>query len=104
MVDARTPVVVGVGQLTQQPVDLADALEPVEMMAEVAHRAATDTGAPALLSRVALVAVVKGAWSYRDPGRIVADAIWNASLSWVTGSRRSLSKRRSTQRLSSVIA
>jgi acetyl-CoA C-acetyltransferase len=75
MVDAGTPVIVGVGQLTQRPADLADALEPVAMMAEVADRAATDAAAPGLLSRVELVVVVKGAWTYLDPGRIVAETI-----------------------------
>ena len=73
--DPRTPVVVGAGQLTQRPADLTGALEPVAMMAEAARRAAADAGAPRILSRADLVAVVKGAWRYPDPARIVATGI-----------------------------
>jgi acetyl-CoA C-acetyltransferase len=73
--DPRTPVVVGAGQLTQRPAELTGALEPVAMMIEAARRAAADAGAPNILSRAGLVAVVKGAWRYPDPARIVATGI-----------------------------
>jgi acetyl-CoA C-acetyltransferase len=75
VLDPRTPVVVGVGQLTQRPAELAGALEPVAMMIEAARRAAADAGAARLLPRVDLVAVVKGAWRYPDPARILATGI-----------------------------
>jgi acetyl-CoA C-acetyltransferase len=70
--DPRTPVVAGAGQLTQRPAQLTEALEPVAMMTEAARRAGADAGAPHLLARADLVAVVKGAWRYPDPARIVA--------------------------------
>jgi acetyl-CoA C-acetyltransferase len=46
-VDPRTPVVVGVGQLTRRPTvdDLEGISDPVGMMAEAARRAADDSGA-----------------------------------------------------------
>ena len=75
VVDPRTPVVVGVAQLTQRPDDLAQALEPAAMMREVATAAFADAGAPRIAGDVGLVVAVKGAWSYRDPARVVADAV-----------------------------
>jgi acetyl-CoA C-acetyltransferase len=72
VVDPRTPVIVGVGQLVQRPADPTDALEPVAMMVEAVRRAADDAGAKALLPKVDAVRVVKGAWPYRDPGRLIA--------------------------------
>jgi len=74
-IDPRLPVVVGAAQLIQRPERLDDALEPVEMMREVALGAAEDAGAPGVAKRVELVVAVKGAWSYLDPARVVADAI-----------------------------
>jgi len=73
-VDPRAPVVVGVAQLLQRPDNVADACEPVAMMSEVARGAIADAGA-ALGAHAGIVVAVKGAWSYRDPARIVADAI-----------------------------
>jgi acetyl-CoA C-acetyltransferase len=74
VVDPRAPVVVGVAQLVQRPDDPADAREPVAMMCEVAQDAIADAGA-GLGAHAEIVVAVKGAWSYRDPARIVADAI-----------------------------
>ena len=79
MVDPRAPVVVGVAQLTQRPDDPADAREAVALMVEVVRAAATDAGAPRLLAALDLVVAVNGAWSYRDPARLVADAVGAAS-------------------------
>ena len=79
MADSRAPVIVGVAQLQQRPDDAADAREAVALMTEVALAAAADAGAPRLLAAADVVAVVNGAWSYRDPARIVADAVGAAS-------------------------
>lgn len=51
MTDARTPVLIGAGQLTQRDVEPAEALGPLEMMVETARRAATDAGVGASLLR-----------------------------------------------------
>ena len=77
-VDPRTPIIVGAGQFLQRPQDPTDALEPVEMMAEAVRRAAQDAGVAALAERADAIRVVKGAWPYHDPGRILADRL-NAS-------------------------
>jgi acetyl-CoA C-acetyltransferase len=73
--DPRTPVLVGVAQATQRPEDPADAVEAVELMQRVVEEAAADAGSPDLLKALQLVAVVTGAWSYSDPGRLLADRV-----------------------------
>ena len=77
-IDPRTPVLVGVGAITQRPSGpdrSGELLEPVELMVAAARAAAIDAGAPGLLAEVGVVAVPKGIWSYGDPGRIVAERI-----------------------------
>ena len=78
--DPRTPVIIGVGQLNQRVDQGAPPLEPTELAVEAVRRAADDAGAArggdALLAGADEVAVVEiMSWRYRDPGRIVADAV-----------------------------
>ena len=73
--DPRLAVIVGVGQFIQRPADPQGALEPVAMMVEAVERAADDAGTRQLLGRVESIRVVKGAWPYHDPGRIIAERI-----------------------------
>jgi len=75
VLDPRTPVVVGVAQLSQRPDDVSDALEPVALMAEVVRAAGADAGAPTLPRHAGVLAVVKGAWSYPNPAALVAEAV-----------------------------
>ena len=70
----RLPVVVGVAQVTQR-VEPTDAVEPVALMEQAVRAAGADSGSDTLLSRVDRIVVVRGAWSYPDPGRIVAERI-----------------------------
>jgi acetyl-CoA C-acetyltransferase len=75
MIDDRTPILIGAGQLTQRDVDPSAALEPVAMMAETARRAAADAGQDArLLAQLDRVAVVNVlAWHYGNaPGLLAA--------------------------------
>ena len=78
-IDPRTPVVVGVAQAVQRPDDPADAVEPIALMERVARAAADDAGAPGLLADLDHIGVVRGAWRYSDPGRLLADAVGAAS-------------------------
>lgn len=76
MTDPRTPVVVGVAQLTRRPEeypDVALAAEPVDLMAEVARQADADAGAStSLLARLDAVWVPQPlSRRYPDPGRLV---------------------------------
>ena len=71
-VDARTPVIVGAGQINDR--DFGS--EPIDLMARCTEAALDDSGRPAELRAVLdSVRVVWGVWPYRDPGRLVADRI-----------------------------
>jgi acetyl-CoA C-acetyltransferase len=68
--DPRTPVIVGVGQLTYRG---DDAPEPVDLLASAATRAIEDSGAAGLVAAVDSIRVVRLlSWRYRDPAALVA--------------------------------
>jgi acetyl-CoA C-acetyltransferase len=74
-IDPRTPVLVGAGQLLQR-VAPEDALEPVDMIAEAARRAAEDAGAPGLLQAVDSIRVVALlSWRYVNHAALIAERI-----------------------------
>ncbi|MEZ5170756.1 MAG: hypothetical protein R3A49_08435 [Acidimicrobiia bacterium] len=70
MPDPRTPVIVGVGQVSQHEDDPAAALEPVALLEQAVRQAADDTGVgDRLLDRADTVGVVEiVSWRYPDPG------------------------------------
>ena len=73
MLDERTPILVGAGQLTQRDVDPAAAKEPLAMMEHVARCAAADAGLTdrvlAQLDHIAVVNIL--AWSSANaPGHL----------------------------------
>jgi acetyl-CoA C-acetyltransferase len=72
--DARTPVVVGVGQTQQRLDDPTEAQEPIDLLAVAARLAGDDAGpGAALLQRLDTVAVVQMvSWHYPDPGSLLA--------------------------------
>ncbi len=71
MVDPRTPVVVGVGQVNQR-VRPEDARSPVGLFVDAARLAADDCGVT-ILPMVDTVAVAQiGSWGYHDPGALAA--------------------------------
>lgn len=75
MIDPRTPVIVGVGQSSQRFDDPAQALEPVDLLAQAALAADEDAGT-SLLAKVDTVAVTELiAWRYPDPGALVAQRL-----------------------------
>lgn len=67
--DARTPVLAGVGMVEQREEDPARAAEPLELMRRAVAAAGDDAGAPALLAQVGLVSMPQGQWHHVDPGR-----------------------------------
>jgi acetyl-CoA C-acetyltransferase len=74
--DPRTPVIVGIGQISRRPSSPDEALEPVDLMAEATRAAVADTGADGLLRRVQSVRVVEVlSWRYHDPAALVAERI-----------------------------
>jgi len=66
------PVLVGVGQVLQRLDDPREAAEPLEMMVAALRQAGEDSGVPKLLKRASSIYVLRGAWSYGDPGREIA--------------------------------
>ena len=71
-VDSRTPVLIGYGQINQHDPTPDDTLEPVDLMAAAARRAAE----PKVLAAVDAIRVVNlfSAY-YRDPGRLLGQRI-----------------------------
>ena len=74
MRDENTPVLIGAGQIIQRDIDPAEALEPLDLMAEAARRAAADAGlAPEALAGLDRVAVVNlFSWRYGNAPRALA--------------------------------
>src|SRR4051794_20581554 len=75
--DPRTPVIVGVGQLTLRPdddhLDLGPRDLPVDMMVEALRRAERDAGASSLLAAADSVRIVSSSsCRYLDPAALVA--------------------------------
>ena len=77
--DPRSPVLVGGGQWSNRVDEGAEPVEPVDLLAEAARRAAADTGAAdpskvlASLDSVRVVSLLS--WRYLDPGRLVAERV-----------------------------
>ncbi len=69
------PVLVGISQLEQRAADPAHAKEPLELMIEAVRAAAADAGSNALLEHATSVRVIRGIWPYKNPARIVAQAV-----------------------------
>lgn len=76
MNERQLPILVGVGQYTNRFDDLADALEPLEMMVRVARQAEEDAGCKGLLGRLDSVGVANIlSWSYGDAPGLLAEAV-----------------------------
>jgi len=71
--DPRSPVIVGVGQVSQR-VTPADARAPIDLLADACRLARADAQATAsLLDRVGVIAIAAiGSWPYPDPGALLA--------------------------------
>jgi len=73
----RAPVLVGVSQLEQRIDDPLAAREPLDLMIDAVRLAALDAGAPSLLDEASSFRVTRGMWPYKDPARVIADAVGN---------------------------
>ena len=70
--DDRIPVIVGVGEITDRPKDLAEGLEPLTLLELALKRAEADSGAK-LLGEIGSLDVVNFlSWRYRDPEKQLA--------------------------------
>jgi acetyl-CoA C-acetyltransferase len=68
--DRRAAVLVGVGVAQGDSGE-----EAVALMTRATKAAGADTGAKELLRQIDRIAVPRGTWSYRDPARLVAQAV-----------------------------
>ena len=68
----RTPVVVGVGQVSRRE---SDDREPVDVLADTIAAAAADAGGRVLPTVQAIRVVGLLSWRYRDPARLVAERL-----------------------------
>lgn len=78
--DPRLPVIVGVGQFVQRPVDVADldgvGREPLELMVEAVGAAAADAGLVALPAHLGAIRTVNLlSWRYRNPSLLLAERL-----------------------------
>lgn len=74
--DPRTPVLVGVGQISNRVDQGAAVLEPVDLMAEALRRAEADSGRPGLAAGADSVRVIMLlSWRYPNPGLLVGQRL-----------------------------
>ncbi len=68
----RIPVIVGVGEITDRPKEIADGLEPLALLEEALKRAEADSGGK-LLGEIGSLDIVNFlSWRYRDPEQQLA--------------------------------
>jgi len=71
--DDHTPVLVGVGQLSNRVDRGEESVEPAELMARALQAAVADAGAPGLIGAIGSIRVMNLlSWNYADPGAEVA--------------------------------
>jgi acetyl-CoA C-acetyltransferase len=64
-----TPVIIGIGEYTERPASIAEALEPIALMSEALHQADRDGGGGLLERLDSLQVVAFIGWRYVDPVR-----------------------------------
>src|SRR5262249_20992853 len=72
---SRAPVIVGVGFAQERTEDPRACPEPYVLMVRAVRAAAADAGADRLATELDSVSVPQGMWQYRNPGKLVADAL-----------------------------
>ena len=70
-----TPVIIGIGIHRERTDDPRDTAEPYRLMVEAVRQAARDAGSEALLADIESIAVPQGMWQYRNPGKLIAEAV-----------------------------
>src|SRR5690606_26019025 len=77
MIDPRTPVLIGTGQVNRRVDKGEEPLEPVDLIVEALARAAEDSGAggQALAGADAIHVVALLSWRYRNAALLVAERV-----------------------------
>ena len=73
--DDRIPVIVGVGEITDRPKEVAEGLEPLALLVEALKRAEQDSGGKLLGEIQSLDIVNFLSWRYRDPEKQLCDRL-----------------------------
>ena len=73
--DPRTPVIIGVGQYLHRAKGIEDALEPADLMALAAQRAAADAGLGAVPEVDSIRIVGLLSWRYLNPGEALGNRL-----------------------------
>jgi acetyl-CoA C-acetyltransferase len=73
--DDRIPVIVGIGEITDRPREIAAGLEPLALLEQALKRAEADSGGKFLGEIGSLDIVNFLSWRYRDPARQLSDRL-----------------------------
>ncbi len=71
----NTPIIVGVGFDQQRLDDPTECSEAYELMVNAVRAAARDAGSDELLKQIESISVTQGLWQYRNPAKLIADAL-----------------------------
>ncbi len=71
----NTPVIVGIGFEQETSEDPGQCAEPCQLMVGAVRGAAADAGSDALLAQIESISVPQGMWEYRNPGKLIGDAL-----------------------------
>ncbi|HJQ85529.1 MAG TPA: acetyl-CoA acetyltransferase, partial [Candidatus Binatia bacterium] len=74
-IEPNTPLIAGIGFAQERAENPAECEEPWRLMAHAVRGAAADAGSEALLGHIESIAVPQGMWEYRNPGRLIAEAV-----------------------------
>jgi acetyl-CoA C-acetyltransferase len=72
---SNTPVIVGIGFEQQPSEDPTQCAEAWQLMVRAVRSAAEDAGSEALLAQIESISVPQGMWEYRNPGKLIVDAL-----------------------------
>jgi len=72
---SNAPVIVGIGFHQERMDDPTQCAEPYQLMVRAVRQAADDAGCAALLHQLESISVPQGMWQYRNPGKLIADAL-----------------------------
>ncbi|MDY0748040.1 hypothetical protein SNE35_26305 [Paucibacter sp. R3-3] len=76
MIDSDfTPVLVGMATAMRRDDDFRQALEPLDLMVQVAHAAGIDSGSAEILGSLEHISVPAGRWKYANPAGEIARAV-----------------------------
>jgi len=71
----NTPVIVGIGFHQERIDDPTQCAEPYQLMVRAVRNAAGDAGSEDLLKQIESISVPQGMWQYRNPGKLIAEAL-----------------------------